>query len=166
MDLHGGEYGGLCRTFARGYRGLRRPPGKLVVMKKLTVITAFAALAALPVAAPAVDAQTPTREFEGTVLSVNNDNRTFRLRDSERGTITVKVTRRTRYERINGFSGLRAGLRNVEATVRRSDGRWVASHVEISGGGGEHGGSNDDDSGSDDSSGRRGRGSDDGPNHS
>ena len=51
---------------------------------------------------------------------------------------------RTRYERINGFAGLRRGLRNVEATVRRSDGRWVAIHVEISGGGGEHGGSDDD----------------------
>jgi hypothetical protein len=109
-------------------------------MKKLSVLTATAALAALPVAAPAVDAQTPLREFEGTVVSVDRDTRTFRLRDTERGTIRVKVTRRTRYERIRGFAGLRAGLRNVEATVRRSDGRWVATHVEISGGGGEHGG--------------------------
>ena len=135
-------------------------------MKKLSVITATAALAALPVAAPAVDAQTPSREFEGTVVSVDRDSRTFRLRDSERGTVRIKVTRRTRFERISGFRGLRAGLRNVEATVRRSNGRWVATHVEISGGGGEHGGSNDDDDSSDDSGGRRGRGSDDGPNHS
>ena len=114
-------------------------------MKKLSVITATAAFAALPVAAPTADAQAPTREFEGTVVSVNRDARTFRLRDTERGTIRIKVTRRTRYERINGFRGLRAGLRNVEATVRRSGGRWVATHVEISGGGGEHGGGSDDD---------------------
>ena len=114
-------------------------------MKKLSLITATAALAAIPAAAPGADAQTPLREFEGTVLSVNRDNRTFRLRDTERGTIRVKVTRRTRYERINGFAGLRRGLRNVEATVRRSNGRWVATHVEISGGGGEHGGGSDDD---------------------
>ena len=113
-------------------------------MKKLSLITATAVLAAIPAAAPSADAQAPLREFEGTVLSVDKDNRTFRLRDTERGTIRVKVTRRTRYERINGFAGLRAGLRNVEATVRRSDGRWVATHVEISGGGGEHGGSDDD----------------------
>ena len=114
-------------------------------MKKLSVLTATAALAALPVAAPAVDAQTPARQFEGTVVSVNRDSRTFRLRDSERGTVRIKVTSRTRYQRIAGFRGLRAGLRNVEATVRRSDGRWVASHVEISGGGGSHGGGADDD---------------------
>jgi hypothetical protein len=113
-------------------------------MKKLSVITATAALAAMPVAAPAVDAQTPTRQYEGTVVSVNRDAKTFRLRDTERGTITIKVTRRTSYERISGFRGLRAGLRNVEANVRRSSGRWVATHVEISGGGGNHGGSNDD----------------------
>jgi hypothetical protein len=31
-------------------------------------------------------------------------------------------------------------MRRVEATVKRSDGRWVAIHVERSGGGGSHGG--------------------------
>jgi len=112
-------------------------------MKKLSVLTATAALAAvaaLPVAAPAAEAQTTARQFQGTVVSVNRDARTFRLRDAERGTVRIKVTSRTRYQRIAGFRGLRAGLRNVEATVRRSNGRWVASFVEISGGGGNHGG--------------------------
>jgi hypothetical protein len=42
------------------------------------------------------------------------------------------VTRNTRFERIAGFSGLRAGLRNIEATVRRSNGTWVAVEVERS----------------------------------
>ena len=69
----------------------------------------------------------------------------FRLHDSERGTIRIKVTRSTRFERINGFSGLRKGQKRIEATVRRSNGRWVATEVERSGGGGEpHGGSDDD----------------------
>jgi hypothetical protein len=44
------------------------------------------------------------------------------------------------FERINGFAGLRVGMNRVEATVKRSDGRWVATHVERSGGGGHHGG--------------------------
>jgi Domain of unknown function (DUF5666) len=88
------------------------------------------------------------REYEGTVVSVNRDARTFRLHDSERGTIRIKVTRSTRFERISGFSGLRKGQKRIEATVRRSDGRWVAVEVERSGGGGSHGG--DDDGGSDD----------------
>jgi Domain of unknown function (DUF5666) len=87
------------------------------------------------------DAQvSPLREFEGTVVSVNRDARRFRLRDTERGTVRIKVTRSTRFERIDGLAGLRAGMRNIEAKVRRKDGRWVAAEVERSGGGGEHGG--------------------------
>jgi hypothetical protein len=81
-----------------------------------------------------------TRQFEGTVVSVNRDARTFRLRDSERGTVRIRVTRSTSFERISGLAGLRAGMRRVEATVRRSNGRWVATRVERSGGGGQHGG--------------------------
>ena len=92
-------------------------------------------------------------------MSVNRAERTFSIRDSERGTIRVSVTSRTRFERINGFSGLKVGARNIETIVRRSNGRWVALEVERSGGGGNHGGSNDDDDSSDDRG--RGRGSDD-----
>ena len=95
-----------------------------------------AAVAAAPAAASAA-------EFEGTVLSVNREKRTFRLDDSERGVKRIKVTRDTRFERIAGFAGLRAGMRNVETVVRRRDGRWVAIEVERSGGGGEHGGDDD-----------------------
>src|SRR5688500_5209876 len=107
-------------------------------MKRIALITAVAAaVLAAPAAASAA-------EYEGTVVSVNRDNRTFRLHDTERGTIRIKVTSRTRYERIAGFSGLRKGMTRIEATVRRSDGRWVALEVERSGGGGEHGGRDDD----------------------
>ena len=95
------------------------------------------AVAALAVGAPAASAA--TREYEGTVVSLNRGDRTFQLRDSERGTIRVKVTSSTRFERISGFSGLRAGQRNIETIVRRSNGRWVAVEVERSGGGGHHG---------------------------
>ena len=98
--------------------------------------------AAAQAAAPAAAASL-VREFEGTVVSVDRDTRTFRLRDTERGTVRIKVNRRTRYERIDGFAGLRAGLTNVEAVVKRVDGRWVAREVEISGGGGDHGGDDD-----------------------
>jgi uncharacterized membrane protein YgcG len=108
---------------------------------------------AAPAQAPAAQS-TGLREFEGRVLSVNRSARTFRLRDSERGTITVKVTRNTRFERISCLAGLRAGQTNIEVDVRRSNGRWVASEVERSGGGGSHGG---DDNGGDDNGGGRGR---------
>ncbi|MDA0172423.1 hypothetical protein OJ998_25185 [Solirubrobacter taibaiensis] len=102
---------------------------------------ALIAGAALAVSAPAASAQ--TREYEGTVVSVNRAERTFSIRDSERGTIRVRVTNRTRFERISGFSGLKVGATNIETIVRRSNGRWLAVEVERSGGGGKHGGDDD-----------------------
>ena len=106
-------------------------------MKRLALLTSVAAVAlAAPAAASAA-------QFEGTVVSVNRDNRTFRLHDAERGTVRIKVTGRTRFERIAGFGSLRKGMTRIEATVRRSDGRWIASTVERSGGGGRHGGDDD-----------------------
>ena len=102
-------------------------------MKLVALLTTVAAIAlAAPAAASAA-------QFEGTVVSVNRDNRSFRLHDSERGTVRIKVTSATRFERIAGFGSLRAGMNRIEATVRRSNGRWVASSVERSGGGGRHG---------------------------
>src|SRR5215207_4175540 len=66
------------------------------------VLTAFSAATA---------AAAPAREFEGTVVSVNRDAHTFRLNDVERGTVRIEVTRNTRFERIDGLSGLKAGAK-------------------------------------------------------
>jgi hypothetical protein len=106
-----------------------------------------ASLAAAPAASAAPAGSAALREFEGTVVSVNSDARTFRLRDTERGTVRIRVTRNTRFERIDGLRGLEPGMKNIEAVVRRSNGRWIAREVERSGGGGEHGGDGDDDDG-------------------
>jgi len=116
-----------------------------VVAASLAAIGATAGPAgAAPTAATTAPAtQAATRQFEGTIASVNRSARTFRLRDSERGTVTVKVTSRTRFQRVGGFAGLRAGMTRIEANVRRSNGAWVATFVERSGGGGRHGGSDD-----------------------
>src|SRR5262245_44352045 len=91
--------------------------------------TAAVASATPPAAKPAPATQAATRQFEGTVVSVNRGARTFRLRDSERGTVTINVTSRTRFQRVGGFSGLRAGMTRIEANVRRSNGAWVATFV-------------------------------------
>ena len=73
----------------------------------LGAATAVAAVAPGVSAAQVPGAGAPAlREFEGTVVSKNRDARTFRLRDTERGTIRIRVTRNTRYERVNGFAGL------------------------------------------------------------
>lgn len=116
----------------------------------LVAVTALALVAAsVPAgAAPTADSAA-LRQFEGTVVSKNGQARTFRLRDSERGTVRIRVTSNTRFERIAGFAGLKVGATNIESTVRRRDGRWIAVEVERSGGGGEHGG-DDSPSGDDD----------------
>ena len=69
----------------------------------VALVAAVAAVAPAQAAAPAASSSASAlREFEGTVVSVNRDNRTFRLRDTERGTVRIKVNGRTRYERIDG----------------------------------------------------------------
>jgi hypothetical protein len=102
------------------------------------LLLVVAAVAAAPASAAA-------RQFEGRIVSVNRAAHTFRIHDSERGTKRIKVTANTRFERINGFAGLKAGMRRIEVTAHRSNGRWVATEVERSGGGGQHGGGRDDD---------------------
>ena len=88
---------------------------------------AAVALTALVGGAASASAQS-ARHFEGRVLSVDRDAKTFRLRDSERGTITVFVTQSTRFSRTS-FAGVKTG-RSVEVTVRRSNGHWQATKVE------------------------------------
>jgi hypothetical protein len=109
-------------------------------MKFLALITALALTMSIGVATALAATQ-----YEGTVVGKSAENRTFRLKDSERGTIRIKVTGNTTFQRIAGFSALRVGMTAVEATVKRANGRWVAVHVERSGGGGNHGGGGGDD---------------------
>jgi Domain of unknown function (DUF5666) len=107
---------------------------------KISRIAIPVMVGALVAAAPAAAS---AAEFEGTVRSVNVEKRTFRIHDSERGTKRIRVTRNTRFERIDGLRALHAGMRNVEVVAKRRDGRWVAIEVERSGGGGNHGGDDD-----------------------
>ena len=104
-------------------------------MKLIALITALALTMSIGVATASAATQ-----YEGTVVGLSKERKTFRLNDAERGTIRIKVTRNTTFERIAGFRSLKVGMKAVEATVKRSNGRWVATHVERSGGGGRHGG--------------------------
>lgn len=121
-------------------------------MKRIAILSA---VAAVTVAAPAAMAASPSpaasapaarsatvRHYEGTVLSVDRSSRTFRLHDSQRGTVRIRVTDRTRFERIAGFGSLKRGMTRIESTVHRSGGAWVATAVQRSGGGGKHGADN------------------------
>jgi hypothetical protein len=114
-------------------------------------VLAAAALTLVAGIAVVVPASAATvRQIEGRVTSIDRSAKSFRL-SGERGAFTVFVTSSTRFQRVS-FASLRVGSAKIEATVRRSNGRWVATKVERSGGSSS--------SSSDDSSGR-GRGSDD-----
>jgi Domain of unknown function (DUF5666) len=116
------------------------------------LLTAVLAVTMLAAVAVGTASAATVRHVEGRVLSVDRSASTFKLRDSERGTFTIRVTSSTKFERVR-FSTLKAGS-TVEATIRRVDGRWRASSVE------PNSGSHADDNGN----GRHG-GNDDGPNH-
>jgi hypothetical protein len=105
-------------------------------MRKTRTLIPLAVVLAAVTASPAVAA---ARQFEGSVVSVNRDNRTFKLDDAERGTVRIKVNRSTDFERV-AFRTLHAGQRAIEVIAHRANGRWVADSVEKSGGGGNHGG--------------------------
>ena len=113
-------------------------------MKTIALITALALTMSIGVATASAATQ-----YEGKVVGKSAERKTFRLKDAERGTIRIKVTRNTTFEDIAGFRALKVGMRGIEATVKRSNGRWVAIHVEKSGGGGNHGGGRDDGAGHD-----------------
>ena len=110
----------------------------VIGMKLIALITALALTMSIGVATASAATQ-----YEGKVVSISKERRTFRLHDAQRGTIRIKVTRNTTFQRIAGFGALQVGMNRVEATVKRSNGRWVAIHVERSGGGGHHGGADD-----------------------
>jgi hypothetical protein len=123
-------------------------------------IASVLVIAALALGATALPAQAALRHIDGTVVSKNADNHSFRIKTQNGNRIRIKFTSRTDFERIaGGFAGLRKGL-EVEVDAKTTANGLVATQVETRGGGG--GG---DDDGGDDDHGSGGGGADDGPNH-
>jgi hypothetical protein len=105
-------------------------------MTRKLIALAVASVAAFGIAAGSAPAKhgddNTTSKLEGRVLSVNKTARTFRLRDSERGTATIVVTRSTKFDHIR-FSQVRPG-KLLEVRYRLTNGRKVATKVEPGGG--------------------------------
>jgi len=132
-----------------------------MLSKRVSVLLMTAALAAtMMLGALAVQAQAALRHIDGTVLSKNSDNRTFRLTTQGGSQVRIKVTSSTEFERISGFGALHKGLQ-IEVDAKTTSNGLVAVQVETRGGGG---GGGADDNGGDDHGGGGG-GADDGPNH-
>jgi len=126
---------------------------------RLKLPLVLALVTALAIALLAAPAQAALRHVDGTVLSKDSENRTFRIVTENGNRLRIKVNSTTRFERIGGFAALRKGLA-IEVDAQRTANGLLARQVELQGGGGSGGGS--DDGGGDD---HGGGGSDDGPNH-
>jgi hypothetical protein len=149
---------------------------------KLTIAAASAALAAgggvaagagatassgTSAKAPATATTAATRHVEGRVTAINRSARTFTVRDAERGTLRVKVTSSTKFERVT-FRSLRTGTR-VDVRAKRVAGAWNATKVERGEIGDDHDDADDHDAGDDhggDDGGHHGGGDDDRSGHS
>jgi uncharacterized membrane protein YgcG len=130
------------------------------MLRKRAALLVTAVLAgALAVGLLAAPAQAALRHIDGTVLSKNSDNRTFKIRTQNGNSLRIKVNGATVFERIAGFGVLHKGMQ-IEVDARRTESGLIAKQVEPQGGGGGGG----DDSGGDDH-GSGGGGADDGPNH-
>ena len=123
------------------------------MLRKRAAVGVTAVLAgALAIGLVAAPAQAALRHVDGTVISKNSDNRTFKIKTQTGNTLRIKVNGTTEFERIAGFGALRKGMQ-VEVDYLRTDSGLLAKQVEPQGGGGGGG----DDHG--------GGGADDGPNH-
>jgi len=119
--------------------------------KKLSSVLLASAAVALIFGALAPAAQAALRHIDGTVISKDAGDRTFKIA-TQSGSVRVRVNSATVFERIpGGFGGLKKGLR-IQVDAQRTSAGLLAKQVEPQGGGGDDGG------------GHHG-GADDGPNH-
>jgi len=126
--------------------------------KRVSVLLVTAALAAtMMIGLLAAPAQAALRHIDGTVVSKNADNQTFRVTTQSGNHVRIRVNSGTVFQRIpGGFKGLHAGM-SIEVEAQPTDSGLLAKHVETRGGGGGGGGE-------DDNGGHHG-GNDDGPTH-
>jgi hypothetical protein len=118
---------------------------------RLALFATAALAAALMVGLFAVTAQGALQHIDGTVVSKNSDNRTFRISTQSGNKIRIKVNGTTKFDRIAGFGALHKGMK-IEVEAQSTANGLVAKQVEprgSGGGGNDHGGG----------------GADDGPNH-
>lgn len=118
-----------------------------MIGRRAALFATAALAAALMVGVLAAPASAALRHIDGTVVSKNSDNRTFKL-STQSGTVRIRVNSTTEFERLSGFGALRKGLQ-IEVDAAKTSNGLVAKQIEPQGGNGGSGGG----------------GSDDGPNH-
>jgi hypothetical protein len=116
-----------------------------LISKRVPSLAAVLAIAAVLVAGVlAGPASAAVRHIDGTVVSKNAKEGSFQM-STQSGTVRVRVTSATVFERISGFGGLRKGL-EIQVDAKRTSSGLVATKIEPrSHSGGETGGGGHDD---------------------
>src|SRR3954469_7255060 len=112
-----------------------------MLSKRIPSVLVTAALAAtLTLGVLVLPAQAALRHIDGTVLSKNAGNKTFRITTQSGSQIRIRVNSSTQFQRIaGGFGGLHKGLR-IEVEAKTTSNGLLATHVETRQGGGGNGG--------------------------
>ena len=123
--------------------------------KRVKSLFALVLATALLSAALAGPASAAVRHIDGTVVSKNAKEKSFQL-STQSGTVRIRVSSTTAFDRLSGFNSLHKGLA-IEVDAKQSTNGLVATKIEPrSGNAGEEGAGGDD---------HGGGGNDDGPNH-
>ena len=93
------------------------------------MVALVAALSMAVIAVPAAQAS-KTEDFHGKVVSTQQQQpKSVTVATRSRGTVRFRVTQKTRFDHIKGFSGLKPGLK-VEVHARHQNGGWVAIKID------------------------------------
>ena len=122
--------------------------------RRMALLATTALAAALTVGVLALPAQAALRHIDGTVVSKNSGDHSFRIKTQNGNRIRIRVNGKTQFERIGGFGALHKGM-GIQVDAQSTDNGLLAKQIEPQAGGGSGG----------DDHGGGGGGADDGPNH-
>ena len=92
------------------------------------MVALVAALSMAVIAVPAAQAS-KTEDFHGKVVSTQQQPKSVTVDTRSRGTVRFRVTQKTKFDHIKGFSGLKPGLK-VEVHAKHQNGGWVAIKID------------------------------------
>jgi Domain of unknown function (DUF5666) len=98
------------------------------------LVAAIAALsivaAGVPAALASHDHSSDRHDFRGKVVSTDRHPSTVKVHTRSGKTKQFRITKRTRFEHLSGFSALKSGLK-VEVHAKHRNGGWVAAKIDL-----------------------------------
>lgn len=102
--------------------------GSFSARRAVGLAALVAALSMAVVAVPAAQAS-KVEDFHGKVVSTQKNPKSVTVDTRSGGKVRFRVTQQTKFDHINGFSGLKPGLK-VEVHAKQQSGSWVATKID------------------------------------